>query len=191
MYLDWDPCEQCPSAKNCHCDIAQFKSVFIIQFDDGTTLGPGAFGENIAATMSSPQLLHHWLGDEWFRRPVELALLDSQVTDETIAACADGMPNLRLLSISSLNVTDQAMPDISTLAKLESLTLNCPLLTPEGLAKLRPLKSLRKFVSIKVRGRDSTGDRLIQFAKQLGTRPMPLAASLEIMGEVVCRQHSN
>lgn len=103
-------------------------------------------GELLAVTQGAESvltLLENLL--EWPRvgRGQKLDLYDSPVTDATLASLADGLPELRFLSLADTQVTDAGLAQVARLTHLQELHLDNTPVTDTGVAQLAPLTELR------------------------------------------------
>jgi len=82
---------------------------------------------------------------EWPRvgRGQKLDLYDSPVTDATLESLAEGLPELRFLSLADTRVTDAGLAHVAQLTGLHELHLDNTPVTDAGVAQLAPLTDLR------------------------------------------------
>lgn len=105
-------------------------------------MGPGESWPNPNAAPAVPGWLRNLLGEEFFYYPACVVLARNDVTDEFISKYAAGFSEAHILCIKSTSIADQSLDYIAKLPQLEYLQLDCPNLTPAGLRRLAPLKSL-------------------------------------------------
>ena len=111
---------------------------FDYQLGYQTNLGP----PNVTAVPPGPAWLRSVIGDEPFRSPIALYLRGDAITDAFIAKHLAEFTELKVLSIESPSVTDEALSHVARLHSLEALDLNCPQVTPAGILQLNELAKL-------------------------------------------------
>ncbi|MGE0535986.1 MAG: hypothetical protein AB7O68_13485 [Pirellulales bacterium] len=83
----------------------------------------------------------------------ELSLIDTDATDDTLAALGD-LPQLTSLSIGGRNrITDQGLAHVASLTSLYRLVVDCPQATPVG---IEPLLNLHNLESLEIDVRSSS-----------------------------------
>ncbi len=104
----------------------------------------GSLGNNPNAEVPGPAWLRKLIGDDFFRTPVTVLLLDgSKVTNELIEEHVAQLSKLQTLEFTSPTVTDEVLSHVARLHDLETLMIVCPKFTASGLRQLAPLKSLK------------------------------------------------
>ena len=81
-------------------------------------------------------LLHKYIGHDWFHDVGHVVLVGTDVTDEQLEQVVDGLPNIVQLTLINCCITDAGLEHLALLKKLETVFLHGTSVTDDGIARL-------------------------------------------------------